>query len=274
MNTIKILIASALIVALCSIQLYAQTAPGATVDPATGNLILDDDTVIPVPDGTVNQTTGALEFTDGSSVAAPTGTVNTDGSLYLPDTQETLTVPRSPRGGAFIINWLGADLYDYNPTIGPETNQTYFSFTFKNIRHFAADNWFWFFELSASIYINPDTGNRNLDDGIWCYSNNLFPGQTSGTWIWIARKNLMSDLRDQDGDGVLEIADGLAGDQLLDASIYVINPSGYDALGSGWFFFREWPDGNYIIRRSQTVPNPHAWAKLTDPVNPSPNFGN
>lgn len=259
MNTMKKLIAALLIGSLFAFSLSAQTPPGGTVDQ-DGNLVLDDGTVIAPPEGTVDQD-GNLVI-GSETIPAPDATVNPDGSLTLGD-GTTLDLPDLPNGGSFIVSWWGSDLYDYQPAVGPESDQNYFSFTFKNLYHWANDNWFFFYELKASMYINPNTGNRSLDDGIWVYTNNLFPGQTAGTWVFLARKNLFNDLRDSNGDGIPDLDDGQAGSQTLDGNLFVKNPSGYDDKGQGWFFFSEYADGNWIRRLGDASA---AWVKLSDPV--------
>lgn len=256
---IKKLILAGLLGSLIAFSLNAQTIPDATVDQ-DGNLVLGDGTVIPPPEGTVNQD-GALVLPGQDPIPAPVATLNQDGSLTLGD-GTTLEVPDLPKGGAFIVSWLGSDLFDYNDSLAPDQNQNYFSFTFKNIRHFAADNWFWFYELKAALYLNPNSGNKSLDEGIWVYTNNLFPGQTEGSWIFLARKYQWNDLRDSDGDGVNDLSDGEAGAQVLDGNLFIKNPSGYDTKGQGWFFFSEYDDGNYIRR----IGAENAWVKLSDPV--------
>ncbi len=270
MKIMKILIAAILASSLFALSVNAQTAPNAEVNQ-DGELVIDGGDPIPVPDGTVDTATGDLVLSDGTRIEAPDAQVQANGSLLLGN-GETLAVPSSPRGGEFIINWFGDDLYDMRPDIPVTENQQYWSYTFKFINHFASNNWFWFQEWKTTFYINPDTGTRNLDDGVWFYTYNLFPGQTQGTWVYFARKYLMHDLRDPNYDGVNEIADALAGYEQFEGSIFVINPDGYSGggSGSGWFLMKEWPDGNYIIRRSQEVPNPYTWVKLSDPVAPSP----
>ena len=260
----KKLIAALLIGSLFAFSLNAQTAPDAEVDQ-DGNLVLNpgtpDEVVIPVPDGTVNEN-GDLVLEGQDPIPAPDATVNPDGSITVGD--ETLMVPDLPNGGAFIVSWLGSDLYDYDPNLGPDQTQNYFSFTFKGMRHYADNNWFFFYSLKAALYINPNTGSRNLDDGVWMYTRNLFTTDTTtqvdGTWIYIARKFGWNDLRDSNGDGIPDLPDGQAGAQRLEGSMYIKTPSGYDTKGEGWFYFSEFADGNWITRRGEG----NYWLKLSD----------
>jgi len=263
----KKLIAALLIGSLFAFSLNAQTPPDATVDQ-DGNLVLNpgtpDEVTIPVPDGTV-ETDGSLTV-GGNNIPAPNATVNPDGSITVDG--NTLMVPDLPKGGAFPISWLGSDLYDYQPNTPPDQDQNYFSYTFKDLRHWANDNWFWFYEWKAAVYINPNTGSRNLDEGVWCYTRNLFPGQTEGTWFYLARKYQWHDLRDSKPyDGIPDLPDSEAGAQQFEGSLYVKNPQGYDTKGAGWFILGEYSDGNWIKRLGDSGA---PWVKLTDPVNPSP----
>ena len=242
MNTMKKLIAAGLIGSLFAFSLSGQTAPDATVNP-DGSLTVGDVT-IPVPDGTVNPD-GSLTI-GSTTIQAPDATVNQDGSLTVGT--ETLAVPALPHGGAFIVSWFGSDLYDYRLDRAPEVNQWYFSFRFKNMFHFAADNWFYSEELDATLFWRPDSGTKTLDGGVWVYTSNLFNGQTAGTWVYISGNNGFHDLRDQDEDGVLEIPDGQAGAQNVNGFLYVKNPTGYPSAGEGFFFFGEFGDGNWIWR--------------------------
>jgi hypothetical protein len=254
MNTMKKLIAAGLIASLFAFSLNAQTAPNASVDD-NGNLVLEDGSVVPVPDGTVDA--GDLVLSDGTRIAAPTATVNPDGSLTLDD-GSSLSVPALPQGGAFVVSWFGSDLYDYDAGLAPDNDQQYFSFTYKNIFHYAASNWFFVLEMKSSIFIFPDSGNK-----FWAYTNNLFPGQSSGIFMFLAGSNGFSDLRDSNGDGTNDLPDGEAGNQTLDGTIYVTDASGYDANGAGWFWFSEYADGNWIKRLGD---DNSPWVKLTDPV--------
>ena len=254
MNTIKKIVAACLVGAV-AFSLNAQPDPGATVDES-GNLVLSDGTVIAPPEGEVVD--GNL-VVGGNTIMAPTATVNNDGSITLGD-GTVLSVPDLPKGGDFIVSWFGSDFFDYKPAVDADTNQWYFSFTFKDMFHFAVSNWFYFAEMDATIYVNPNSASKSLD-GVWVYTSNLFPDQSAGTWMYIARGNDWNDLRDSDKDGVNDLGDGAAGGQTADGFIYIVNPDGYDAQGAGWFFFSEYGDGNFIKRAGA---NP--WVKLSDPV--------
>ncbi len=259
MNTMKKLIAAGLIASLFAFSVNAQTAPNATVNP-DGSLQLEDGTTVPVPDGTIDGTD--LVLGDGTRIPAPTATVNPDGSLDLGD-GTILSVPALPQGGAFITSWFGSDLYDYDAGLAPENDQQYFSFRYKNIYHYETSNWFFFLELKATLFLFPDSGNKSLEGGIWAYTNNLFPGQASGIFMFIAGSNGWNDLRDSDGDGQNDLPDGEAGNQTLDGTVYLTDASGYDANGAGWFFFSEYPDGNWMIRLGDAGAQ---WVKISEPV--------
>jgi hypothetical protein len=256
MNIMKKIIAAGLIGSLFAFSLSAQTAPDATVN-TDGSLTVGDVT-IPVPEGTVNQD-GSLTI-GSTTIAAPDATVNSDGSLTVG--AETYPVPALPHGGAFVVSWFGSDFYDYQPGVAADVNQWYFSFRFKNMFHFAADNWFYSQEFDAIMFWLPDSGNKSLDGGVWVYTSNLFNGQTEGTWVFISGINGFHDLRDQNEDGVLEIPDGDAGAQSIEGWLYVKNPSGYPSAGEGFFFFGEYPDGNWIWRAGD-ISNAQ---KLRDPA--------
>jgi hypothetical protein len=241
----------------------AQTTPAGTVD-SSGNLVIGDQVIAP-PAGTVTAE-GNLDLGGGVVITKPVATVNTDGSLTVGDT--TYPVPSLPKGGSFIINWFGNDLFDFRPAVGPETSQWYFSFTFKNMYHFAAGNFFYMQELDASFYFDPNSGNKSLRNGVWAWSNTLFPNQpATGTWIYISDENGFNDLRDSQvpgtvrGDGTLDLTDSQAGSQVLNGYFYIMSPAGYDAGGPGFFFFSEFGDGNWITRAGTTN-----WVKLSDPV--------
>lgn len=265
----KKLIATGLIASLFAFSLSAQTAPNASVDQ-DGNLVLDDGTVVNVPDGTVDN--GDLVLGDGTRISAPTATVNPDGSLKLGDGSD-LAVPALPQGGAFITSWFGGDLYDYDGTNNPDVDQAYFSFHYKDIYHYASSNWFWFQELAATLFIFPDSGNKSIDGGFWAYTNNLFPGQTSGIFVFIAaggdtpsaRKNRFNDIRDSNGDGTNDLDAGVAGFQVMDGYLYVTDANGYDANGAGWFWFSEYQAGNYIKREAAGAD----WVQLSAPTGPA-----
>lgn len=263
MNTIKKIVAACLIGAV-AFSLNAQPDPGATVDPVTGELVLTDGTRISPPAGEIVD--GNL-VVDGNTIVAPDATPQPDGSLLLGD-GTTLEVPDLPGGGDFIVSWFGSDFYDYDGAIPADQNQTYFSFTLKNMFHFAASNWFYMQEFDATMFFDPNSGNRSLSEGVWAYSNNLFPGQTSGIWVFISGANGFNDLRDSDGDGVNDLDDGAAGGQVLEGVLYLSDSSGYDANGAGFFYFSEFDSsatdpGNFIIR---LTPSAGAWVELTNPV--------
>lgn len=260
MNVMKKLIAAVLFGAF-AFALNAQ--PDATVDQ-DGNLVLNPGTaeeqVIPKPEGEV--VNGDL-VVGGTTIPAPDATLLADGSLELGD-GTILTVPDLPGGGDFIISWFGSDLLDYDDQRPASEDQWYFSWTYKNIYHFAASNWFTFQELQATVFLDPNSGGRNLDDGIWGYTQNLFPGQTEGTWMYLARKFRFNDLRDSDGDGTLDLSNSEGRNATLSGSIYILTPSGYDTEGPGWFAFSEFAGGNFIGR----IGGAAGLVKLTDPIGP------
>ena len=261
MNTIKKIVATCLVGAV-AFSLSAQPDPDATVD-VDGNLVLGDGTVIAPPAGEVVD--GNL-VVDGNTITAPTATVNGDGSITLGD-GTTLTVPDLPQGGDFIVSWFGSDFFDFDAGLAADQSQQYFSFTLKNMYHFASSNWFYVLEWDATVFVDPNTGNRSLATGVWMYSNNLFPGQSSGIWFFVSGTNGWNDLRDSDGDGVNDLSDGEAGAQVLEGYLYLSDASGYDANGAGWFYFSEFDDsptdpGNFIIR----LGGGGTWVELTDPV--------
>lgn len=257
MNTIKKILATCLVGAV-AFSLNAQPDPGATVDQ-DGNLVLSDGTVIAPPAGQVIDGDLDVDGDGTADVTAPVVTVETDGSITLAD-GTNLAVPDLPKGGDFIVSWFGSDFFDYKPAVAADTNQWYFSFTFKDMFHFTVSNWFYFAEMDATIFINPNSAQKSLD-GVWVYTKNLFPGQTLGTWMYIARGNDWNDLRDTDKDGIFDVGDGAAGGQTVDGFIFIKDANGYDTKGPGWFFFSEFNDGNYIKRAGD---NP--WVKLSDPV--------
>jgi hypothetical protein len=235
MNTINKILAACLIGSV-AFSLNAQVDPGAYVDE-NGNLVLSDNTVIAPPAGEVVD--GNL-VVGGNTIMAPVVTVNNDGSITLED-NTVLTVPVLPNGGEFIVSWFGSDLFDFDTSKPADQNQWYFSYTFKNMYHFAADNWFYSLEMDATLYFRPDSGNKSLEDGIWVYTNNLFNGQASGSWIWLSGQNGFTTLVDTDSDGEV-------GDEAVSGFIYVKNASGYPTTEEGFFFFGEYPDGNFIWR--------------------------
>jgi len=246
LNKLKKLVAALLCGAIFAVVAHAQPAgaPDAEVLP-DGSLKLPDGTIIPVPEGTVDGSGNLV--VGGVTIPKPTATLLPNGNLDLGD-GTILTVPALPKGGEFIVSWFGADLFDFNAALPATTSQWYFSFTLKTLYHFAADNWFYLLPFDATFYFKPESGNKSLPAGTWVYTNNLFPGQTSGTWIWMSAANGFRDLRDSNGDGVLDLPDSEAGAQALNGFMYIKNPSGYPTTQEGFFFFGEFNDGNYIWR--------------------------
>jgi hypothetical protein len=257
MKHIKNLIAAGIIGSV-SFSLVAQDAPGGAFVDDDGNLVIGELVIAP-PQGTVNEA-GDLEI-DGTTFTAPTATLLDNGNLDLGG-GNILEVPRLPEGGQFIVSWFGTEMFDYLPEVDADTDQWYFNFRFKNMYHFAGSNWFHIQEMDANIFIQPNSGNRSIQDGIWAFTRNLFPEQDVGTWIYIAGKNELRDLRDSDGDGVNDLADNEAGNQNVGGWIYVKTPSGYDDGDEGFFWFGEYDDGNFIWRAGDFDNN----IKLRDPV--------
>ncbi len=255
LNKLKKLTAALLCGALFAVVVNAQPAgaPDAEVLP-DGSLKLPDGTIIPVPAGTVDAQ-GNLVIGE-TTIPKPTATLQADGSLRLAD-GTVLPVPDLPEGGAFIVSWFGPDFYDYDDAKGPDVDQWYFSFTFKNLYHFASTNWFYSEELNTYLYFAPNSGLRSLE-GVWVYTNKLFPASTAGTWMYLGRTFGWKDLSAAAGPGQ-------AGNQTLDGFIYVDNMNGYHGqTGSGFFFFSEYADGNFIIKVGD--PGGSWWIKLTNPV--------
>jgi hypothetical protein len=262
MNIVKKLIAAGLFGSL-AISLSAQgTLPDAFVDD-DGNLVIGDQ-VIPPPAGEVVD--GNLVI-DGNTIEAPTATVNEDGSLELAD-GTVLNVPELPEGGDFIVSWFGPDLFDLEPDTPVTEDQFYFSFRYKTLYHAAASNWFFFYEMNSIFYIDPNSGARSLEGGVWAYTADLFPGQTEGIFVYLAGGPWgFNDLRDTDGDGILDIGDGEAGAQVLEGFMYVTDANGYDDKGPGIFYFSEFDTGddpgNWIIRADG---DGGPWVKLQEVV--------
>lgn len=218
----KVIAAGALFALACTLG-NAQSAPNASVDPNTGELILLDPagneiSRIAKPSGDVVE--GDLVI-DGVTIPAPNGTVQTDGSLYLPDTDETLPVPQFPV--ALFFN----NLYKYP---NPEQAGWYYS---NIINHFwdgaSVGNSGWIFwedwgminQNNGWFYINTSVGS---EEGFWSYSNFL----NSWCYFWVG------------GDGFKRIANGA---DFQKGWFYVDTPPS----GSNWYFYdqysAEWAGG-------------------------------
>lgn len=243
-QSIKRLLAAGILGCFIATSATAQEAPNAEVD-ANGNLVINPGTpeeqIIAPPEGSVNAS-GDLVIGD-QTFTRPTAVVLANGNLDLGG-GNILEVPELPGSDLPpVLAWFGDDLFKYNAALPVDQNQWYFSFTFKNIFHFAANRWFFFEELEAQIFVAHDTGTGNLETGVWMFTRNLFPGQTEGTWMWVSGVNGFRDLRVK-----YDVSDAEAGNQVLEGYIYVINPSGYDDGGPGFFYFSEFPEGNFIRR--------------------------
>ena len=161
----KIIAAGALFALVCTLG-NAQSAPNASVDPNTGELILLDDmgmeiSRVPKPAGDV--VNGDLVI-DGVTIPAPNGAVQGDGSLYLPDTQETLQVPILPvdlfftRGkipvpGYYWSNIIGT-YYDLGSLDSSKQGWIYIE-KWGGVNQ--ANGWFW-------------VNTRTSEEAMWCYS--------------------------------------------------------------------------------------------------------
>lgn len=287
MKTMKKLVAATLIGLLFALSANAQTAPTATVDPNTGDLILGDGSTVPVPPGTVDGN-GALDLGDGTIIPAPEATVNPNGSLTVDET--TYQIPALPQGGDFIVSWFGDDMYKWEQS--PVTvDQYYWNFKFKFINHQASGNWFWSDEFSAWMFVSPD--GSSVDTGFWAYFVGLFdgtainhasvPAQTNGLWAYLwtgPQADFFNDLRDQDLNGTYEIDAGNTGNYVMDGFLWLLNDAnGYDSAGGGLFWFSEYESkygnndpaddqGNFITRMTEgnAAPSDAYWMKLTPPI--------
>lgn len=175
----------------------------------------------------------------------------TTAAAYITATElqfPTSTPPLDPA-----LAFFGADLYIY-PGTTPGTNAWYFSYTFKDLYHFAGDNWFFSRPFNSMLYV--ETSQGSLASGFWSYF--IFPeGNTS--WGFMGRDGNFYDLRDTNKDGAPNIPDSEAGDQTLSGFIYLETPFPGDPEGPGWYYFEEFPNGNYIIKMG---PVPGDWHKL------------
>lgn len=246
MNTIKKLIAAGLIGSI-AFSLSAQTTPPDAFVNEQGQLVIGDLPPIDPPAGEVVD--GNLVI-DGNTIVAPDATVDpVTGAITVDGT--TLEVPELPKGGDFLVSWFGDDLYDYDGSLAPTQDQWYFSYRFKNLLHFASDNWVYSEELNCFMYLIPD--GSSVDSGFWAFAQ-WEAGATqlfTGAWIYFITGDSLAnfnDLRDNNGDGVNELADGDAGAQTLDGIFWATDAPGYDDQGSGFFFFSEYDDGNFVQR--------------------------
>lgn len=157
-----------------------------------------------------------------------------------------------------IEDLFGPDLYVF-PGSTPGTDQWYFSFTFKSIYHYAGSNWFFFDVFDTHLYIESTHGS--LEDGFWAY----LTLDEHTTWIYTGRDGYFGDLRDTNGDGSPDIDDSLAGDQPMRGFIFIQTALPGDPEGSAWYFFGEYPNGNWIVNMSLTDPGPEQWHLLREP---------
>lgn len=154
------------------------------------------------------------------------------------------------------VAFFGDDLFVFGGS-EPGTDQWYFSFTFKSLYHFSGDNWYYFEEFDAMLWIAVDSGS--LADGFWAYA--IFPNGHS-TWIYLGRDGNFGDLRDSNGDGTHDLDDSEAGSQPLKGYMVLEDPMPGDPSGSSWYYFEQFPNGNYIINLSLSDATSEDWHKL------------
>jgi hypothetical protein len=244
-QSIKRLLAAGILGCFIATSATAQEAPNAEVD-ANGNLVINPGTpeelIIAPPAGSVNAS-GDLVIGD-QTFTRPTAVVLANGNLDLGG-GNILEVPELPGSDLPpILAWFGDDLFKYNADAPYDENQWYFSFTYKNLYHFAANKWFYFEVFDATFFLANDSASGTRENGFWAFTRNLFPEQTDGTWVFISGVNGFQDLRVRHS-----VPDEQAGLQNIDGFLYIMDPSGYpDDEGEGFFFFGEFEDGNYITR--------------------------
>lgn len=167
---------------------------------------------------------------------------------YLPQQQGPIEEP--------VIAFFGDDLYNFGGNAFED--QWYFSFTFKSIYHFTGDNWFFFEELNAFVWVNTDMGS--VDTAFWAYADFLSEGHTA--WIYLGHDTGFHDLRDSNGDGTNDLPDSAAGDQPLNGFYYMLQPFFGDPSGANWYYFSELEDGNWTISTAFENPESGDWIKL------------
>lgn len=188
-----------------------------------------------------------LDFDPG----APPGFTPDEPPAFTPGTPPSFDlVPE------LAVAFFGNDLYKF-PGSQNQTSQWYFSFTFKSVYHFTGDNWFFFDEFNSLFYVNTSIGN--LASGFWAYM--MAPGGHS-TWVFIARDGNFYDLRDSNFDGNNDLSDDQAGDQTLTGFMFVQTPFPGDPAGSQWYFFSQYPSGNWIINMGLSSPAADDWHQL------------
>lgn len=183
----------------------------------------------------------------GNDLAGPQSHAAESNAFQL-DLRDTIEEP-----GPLAV--FGNDLHSLSGA-GPDTSQWYFSFTFKDLFHFADGNWFYALQFNSYMWV--DAENGALATGFWAY--HVFPSHS--TWVYTQRNGLFSDLRDSTGDGINDLADEAAGDQPMSGYMYLESPFPGDPEGPAWYYFEQFPDGNWIVQ----VDNPNAeWHLLKSP---------
>lgn len=172
----------------------------------------------------------------------------------LPDLRDNHPATNVP------VEFFGDDLFTF-PGSQPGTDQWYFSFTFKNVFHFAGTNWYYFREFNAYVYLT--AANGSLADNFWAFM--VYPDHS--TWAYTGR-GLFGDLRDSTGDGLPDLPDDEAGAQPLNGYIYLHESFTNDLTGSSWYYFGEYHDGNWMLQQDNPAAQWRFVAGGTDNTGP------
>lgn len=192
----------------------------------------------------------ASQFDEGGGPAA-----STTAAAYISTTEFRFPGQIQPVDQA--VAFFADDLYVFDGS-QPGTSQWYFSFTFKDIFHFVGNNWFFFEQFNAYLWVALNSGS--LADGFWSYT--MFPGFNHATWIYMARDGNFYDLRDPGHTGVNTLPDSAAGAQTLDGYIFMQQPMPGDPAGPAWYYFSEFADGNYLLNLNIDNPDATDWHLL------------
>lgn len=155
-----------------------------------------------------------------------------------------------------VILFFGPDLYIY-PGNQKGTSQWYFSYTFKNMFHYSGSQWFFFEEFGAHVWADIQSGTPAA--GFWSYV--IFPDGHS-SWCFMGRDGNFYDLRDTNKNGIQDIPNNAAGNQVLNGYIFLQTPFPSDGESPSWYYFTEADDGNWLINTSLANPTATDWHRL------------